>query len=72
VLTVAGDPLKELAVGVITDTGKGGSTVSTITQSCRSAQKRFQAVTVIHRGESPPGWRCMAQSVDDYRLEDCV
>jgi len=37
VLTVAGDPLKELVVGVITDTGKGGSTVGTITQSCRSA-----------------------------------
>jgi len=37
VLTVAGDSLKELVVGVITDTctGKGGSTVATITQSAK-------------------------------------
>jgi len=26
-------------------------------------------MTVICRGESPPSWRCVAQSVDDYRLE---
>jgi len=32
-------PLKELVVGVITDTGKGGSAVGTITQSCQSAKK---------------------------------
>ena len=37
-LTVAGDPLKELVVGVITDTGKGGSTVGSITQSCRCVE----------------------------------
>jgi len=36
VLTVAGDPLEKLVVGVITDAGESGRTVGTITQSCRS------------------------------------
>jgi len=71
-LTIAGDPHEKLVVGIITDAGEGGRTVSTISQSCRSAKKRFQAMTVICRGKSPPSWRCIAQSVDDYRLEHCM
>ena len=41
VLTVTGDPIKELIVGVITDAGKSCRTVGSVTQFCRSAQKRF-------------------------------
>jgi len=49
VLTVAGDPLEKLVVCVITDAGESGRTVGTITQSCRYALKRFQAMTVVRK-----------------------